>query len=86
MLSCNATTDITRFVQGVRNVVQVGFAGKCKTTLQMIAIALLLLVPTGKGSALVLLHVGFGVLYLAALLTVLSGLGYFQAAWPYLME
>ena len=80
--------------QGLRNVVKVGFAGKCKTTLQMISIAVLLLAPTASliqapGVALsagALVRSGTVLLNVAMLLTVTSGLAYFSAAWPYLME
>lgn len=59
-----------------RDLVQVAFAGKLKTTAQMLALLLLL--------SNTLLPVALPALYLATLLTVLSGLRYFQVAWPLL--
>jgi CDP-diacylglycerol--glycerol-3-phosphate 3-phosphatidyltransferase len=67
---------------GARTKVAVSFIGKLKTTIQMIAILLLLFkVPLGE----VPTHtVGLVLLYLAAALTLWSMFVYIYAAWPLL--
>lgn len=65
---------------GKRTSVAVSMVGKVKTTLQMIAIAVLLIAdPSVKG-----LFNGLGILllYIAALLTLWSMIVYLHAAWP----
>lgn len=70
---------------GKRASVAVSYVGKIKTALQMLAILLLLL---GRPNAE--LHnqwiniIGFGLLYLAAMLTLWSMIMYLRAAWPQL--
>lgn len=70
--------------QGLRDSVQVGWVGKWKTTLQTLAIGLLIYktpsygVPWFEG--------GVVCLYIAALLTVWSMMTYLIAAWPTLMK
>lgn len=84
--------------RNVRNDVKVSQVGKWKTAFQMIATALLLWVDVdgtdayqlvGKGlivnSQFVLLS-GFLFLYLSTALTVYSGVKYFLAAWPLLLQ
>ncbi len=61
--------------------VAVSWLGKVKTTLQMLAIFLLLLVPPGEWQA----WFGVACLYLAALLTLWSMVIYLQAARPHLL-
>lgn len=63
--------------RGLRDVVAVGWAGKVKTTLQMLA--LLALIAGG-----VLLPLGRVLLLVAAALTLVSMLSYLRAAWPHL--
>jgi CDP-diacylglycerol--glycerol-3-phosphate 3-phosphatidyltransferase len=67
---------------GARTKVAVSIIGKLKTTIQMIAILLLLFrVPLGG----VPVHdVGLALLYIAAALTLWSMLVYMHAAWPLL--
>lgn len=83
--------------QQLREVVQVGKLGKVKTTLQMVATSILLLVSSSaakprdldlcdlwhldKASVLLL---GMIIFYLATAATLLSGAEYFLAAWPQL--
>lgn len=71
---------------GQRATVKVGPLGKIKTVLQMVSICLLLLaMPTSILPVLVQpLLLGTLCLYLSTALTVISGLQYFQAAWPVL--
>lgn len=73
---------------GERDVVAVGFAGKVKTTLQLIAVSVLLAcgpgaeaAPPGSGPWL-LLNAGLGLLALATAASLSSGYGYLKAAWP----
>ena len=69
---------------GERGAVAVGMLGKIKTTMQMVAIALLLYMLPIYG--LPIFRIGEIALYIAALLTLWSMVEYLRAAWPYLME
>jgi CDP-diacylglycerol--glycerol-3-phosphate 3-phosphatidyltransferase/cardiolipin synthase len=69
---------------GKRAAVNVSMLGKVKTTFQMFAIAFLLYEQPLFG-----LHIywlGFVLLQIAAVLTVLSMLIYLKAAWPYIAD
>ncbi len=69
---------------GQRGVVEVSWLGKVKTTLQMVAITVLLFsVEWWPG---VLQPVGLACLYLAAVMTLWSMINYLRAAWPALMQ
>ena len=69
---------------GERAHVAVSYIGKIKTTVQMIAILLLLYqAPIGP---LPVYGIGVVLLYIAALLTLWSMFVYLRAAWPLLME
>ena len=59
--------------------VAVSYLGKIKTTLQMIALTLLLSQPVGNDSTT--LQAGYVLLYLAAVMTLWSMWQYLQAAW-----
>jgi len=63
---------------GKRASVAVSWIGKIKTTLQMIALLLLLGTPPGTWVA----NLGVVTLYVAAILTLWSMLQYLRAAWP----
>lgn len=67
---------------GKRASVAVSLVGKIKTTLQIIAILLLLAMPPGA----LLAQLGVITLYLAALLTLWSMGAYLRAAWPDLRD
>lgn len=74
---------------GARDTVQVGWQGKCKTAVTMVALTILLLVPpladpVGHAWLGVLLPTGILLTYVSAILTVTSGWSYFTAAAPYL--
>ncbi|MAZ69784.1 CDP-diacylglycerol--glycerol-3-phosphate 3-phosphatidyltransferase [Porticoccus sp.] len=69
---------------GSRTSVAVSYLGKVKTTLQMIAIAVLLAIDPVLYPVLDLM--GIGLLYVAALLTLWSMLIYLKAAWPELSK
>lgn len=81
--------------RGQRNSVQVGNLGKIKTTTQMIATAILLEACPGPSSFDVAAFLrmprpaffttGVALLYIATVLTVISGFQYLQAAWPVLI-
>ena len=60
--------------------VSVSYVGKVKTTIQMIAIALLLAIPPQSESWI--LGVSYGLLYIAATMTLWSMTIYLRAAWP----
>lgn len=69
---------------GERTKVAVSIIGKFKTTAQMLAIGFLLFEePIGDFPTL---QIGYGLLYLAALLTLWSMFLYLQAAWPSLND
>lgn len=68
--------------QGHRDVVAVAFVGKVKTTVQMIAILILMI--SRPDSPWFLLGMGYLGLYLAALLSLVSMVKYFRAAIPFL--
>ncbi|MDW5377972.1 CDP-diacylglycerol--glycerol-3-phosphate 3-phosphatidyltransferase [Halomonas sp. HP20-15] len=63
---------------GKRASVAVSWIGKIKTTLQMVALLLLLGTPPGTWIA----NLGVVTLYIAAILTLWSMLQYLRAAWP----
>jgi CDP-diacylglycerol--glycerol-3-phosphate 3-phosphatidyltransferase len=65
---------------GKRTSVAVSYVGKVKTTLQMIALLVLLAVAPEQGSAL--LYLGVVLLYVAAALTIWSMVVYLKVAWP----
>lgn len=68
---------------GNRASVTVSFVGKLKTTLQMVAIVLLLIFHPEQSLWGI---VGFVLLYLAAILTIWSMVAYLAIAWPRLMK
>ncbi|WP_370978733.1 CDP-diacylglycerol--glycerol-3-phosphate 3-phosphatidyltransferase [Agaribacterium sp. ZY112] len=65
---------------GARGAVAVSFIGKLKTTLQIIAILVLLAFP--DGSPYYLHEIGLITVYGAAVLTLWSMIVYLKAAWP----
>jgi CDP-diacylglycerol---glycerol-3-phosphate 3-phosphatidyltransferase len=68
---------------GKRGSVKVSFVGKVKTTVQMIAITVLLAVEPEPG---LLFYLGYLLLYVAVLLTIWSAALYIRAAWQDLTE
>ena len=72
--------------RGERDTVKVGFQGKCKTALTMLALSFLLLArEDGIGFLGKFLQPALVLLYLSAGITVTSGSIYFRAAAPVLM-
>mmetsp|Transcript_23139 Transcript_23139/g.32297 ORF Transcript_23139/g.32297 Transcript_23139/m.32297 type:complete len:297 (-) Transcript_23139:180-1070(-) len=74
--------------RGERDSVKVGYQGKVKTALTMVALTILLLVPTTEGATGFLSKMyqpGIIMLDLCALITITSGSVYFRAAGPALM-
>jgi len=69
---------------GKRTSVAVSFIGKVKTTLQMIALVILLYCHEGVAGEVQLL--GILLYYIAAVLTLWSMTMYFKAAWPQLIS
>jgi len=69
---------------GVRAAVDVSLLGKFKTTLQMLAIGMLIYRDTLHG--LPIFQTGLALLYLSAILTLWSMVVYLRAAWPRLTE
>lgn len=72
--------------RGKRDVVAVGWWGKLKTAVQMCALQLLLLAPCMNSQEVTFLHGGLLLLYIAAVLTCSSAVGYIKAAWPILQH
>lgn len=79
--------------RGVRSVVKVGMLGKVKTTLQMIATVLLLLVFPDRSTDIdicallswpkpTIFMAGLTALYVSTIATLVSGYFYFKAALP----
>jgi CDP-diacylglycerol--glycerol-3-phosphate 3-phosphatidyltransferase/cardiolipin synthase len=69
---------------GQRTSVAVGTVGKFKTVFQMVAIGMMLWrIPV---FGIPIYEIGFGILFIAAVLTVWSMLIYLRAAWPYMKE
>lgn len=66
--------------RGKRDVVAVAYSGKLKTTVQMLAIIVLILVTESSPDYLIWL--GLAMIYLAALLGLYSAYLYFKAAMP----
>ena len=81
-------------VSGLREMVGRGpsalkstFPAKCKTALQMAGLMLLMICcAVGASQGSVLMLTGFAAIWLAALLTVITGLDYFRKALPALRE
>ncbi|EIT68100.1 MULTISPECIES: CDP-diacylglycerol--glycerol-3-phosphate 3-phosphatidyltransferase [Hydrocarboniphaga] len=69
---------------GQRTSVAVGKVGKFKTIFQMVAIGMMLWGIPFYG--IPIYKIGFGILFIAAVLTVWSMLLYLKAAWPYMKE
>lgn len=69
---------------GQRTSVAVGKVGKFKTIFQMVAIGMMLWGIPLYG--IPIYKIGFGILFIAAVLTVWSMLLYLKAAWPYMKE
>lgn len=67
--------------RGQHELVKVGWSGKAKTTMQMVALSLLLVASSTQS---LLGQIGLVLLNFATLLTVQSGLGYLRVAWPLL--
>ncbi|MEZ5491896.1 MAG: CDP-diacylglycerol--glycerol-3-phosphate 3-phosphatidyltransferase [Gammaproteobacteria bacterium] len=68
--------------RGQRDAVAVAFAGKVKTTVQMIAIIILL--ASDPAGPVLYWQAGYVLIYLAAALSLYSMAIYFRGAWPHL--
>lgn len=71
---------------GMRATVRVAFLGKLKTAMQIVALIVLILQHEKDAEALRLYHIGEGLLVIAGILTIWSGLYYLRAAWPALHD
>ena len=80
-IAVSALREWMAFV-GERTRVNVMWIGKIKTVMQIVA--LLVLLAQHDAPALRVYHVGEGLLVVAAVLTIWSGLAYLRAAWPVL--
>lgn len=70
--------------RGERDAVKVGFQGKLKTAITMLALTILMALPA-KGAEQ-LKNVAFGLLSVCSVITVTSGSVYFKAAAPVLLS
>ncbi|WDR05086.1 CDP-diacylglycerol--glycerol-3-phosphate 3-phosphatidyltransferase [Devosia rhodophyticola] len=73
-------SGLREFLGNTKVVLPVSMLAKWKTTTQLIAIAILLLVPAMP----VLDVIGTALIWLAAVLTLWTGIQYFRASWPHL--
>lgn len=71
--------------RNVRDVVQVGFLGKLKTSATMVALSLFLLLDCWKAPFGDLFQLSLAILWFCSIITVWSGALYLFAAWPYLL-
>ena len=71
---------------GMRATVKVAFVGKLKTVMQMVALVVLIVQHEKAAEALRLYHIGEGLLVIAGVMTIWSGLYYLRAAWPFLRD
>ncbi len=71
---------------GSRASMAVSYIGKVKTTVQMIALILLLAFPPALSMTGILGVLGVVLLYVAAILTIWSMVAYLIVAWPNLMK
>lgn len=69
---------------GMSATVKVALIGKLKTVMQMVALVVLIVQHEKDATALRLYHIGEGLLVIAGVLTIWSGLYYLRAAWPML--
>lgn len=63
-----------------RNLVKVGYVGKVKTTIQIIAITILIAADTGMPALFV--QLGYGLIYVSAFFSLWSMITYLRAALP----
>jgi CDP-diacylglycerol--glycerol-3-phosphate 3-phosphatidyltransferase len=69
---------------GMSATVKVALIGKLKTIMQMVALVVLIVQHEKEATALRLYHIGEGLLVIAGILTIWSGIYYLRAAWPIL--
>lgn len=69
---------------GMSATVKVALVGKLKTIMQMVALVVLIVQHEKEATALRLYHIGEGLLVIAGILTIWSGVYYLRAAWPIL--
>ena len=72
--------------RGERDTVKVGYQGKVKTALTMLALTILLYIPASAKSSAMLYKIGIGLLYMSTVVTITSGSVYFIAAAPALLN
>jgi len=69
---------------GMSATVKVALVGKLKTVMQMVALVVLIVQHEKEATALRIYHIGEGLLVIAGILTIWSGVYYLRAAWPIL--
>ncbi|MGV8839732.1 MAG: CDP-diacylglycerol--glycerol-3-phosphate 3-phosphatidyltransferase [Bauldia sp.] len=78
-------SGLREFLGGVAVSVPVSRLAKWKTTVQMVALAFLLIGPAGEPVFAYTMEVGLTLLWLAAILTLYTGYDYFRAGFRHLL-
>jgi len=78
-------SGLREFLGGVAVSVPVSRLAKWKTTVQMVALAFLLIGPAGEPLFAYTMEVGLTLLWLAAILTLYTGYDYFRAGFRHLL-
>jgi cardiolipin synthase len=78
-------SGLREFLGGVAVSVPVSRLAKWKTTVQMVALAFLLIGPAGEPVFAYMMEVGLTLLWLAAILTLYTGYDYFRAGFRHLL-
>ena len=73
-----------RMIVADKVVIAANWMGKCKTVSQMVSVIVVILEPVFFGGADCLLIGSYVTVCFSALMTLLSGINYFRAYWPYL--
>ena len=73
-----------RMIVADKVVIAANWMGKCKTVSQMVCVIVVILEPVFFGGADCLLFGSYVTVCFSALMTLLSGINYFRAYWPYL--
>ncbi len=73
-----------RMIVADKVVIAADWMGKCKTVSQMVCVIVVLLEPIFFGGAECLLIGSYVTVIFSALTTLISGLNYFKAYWPYI--
>jgi len=79
-------SGLREYLADVKATLPVSALAKWKTTLQMIALGFFIAGPAGEAVLPGALHIGAALLWLAAALTLYTGVDYLMAGWPHMGE